>query len=70
MNIDTPKGMAQAKTWTAGMLSVMARQAVWGVPRSGSIYRIDKDAMTVTRERGEPCIDRVFVELGYKVVQA
>ena len=68
VNIDTYEGMTQAKAWTAGMLSVMNRQAVWAVPRSGSIYHIDKDAMTVKRESGEDCIDRVFKELGYMVM--
>ena len=67
-SIDTVEGMDRAKAWTANMLRMLKPQAAWAVPRSGSIYFIDQDAKTVTRESGEDEIDRVFVAMGYTIL--
>lgn len=67
-NIDTEEGMANAVEWTEKAFAVLADGGRWIVPRSMSIYEVNKTDKTVRRIRGmypEPVIRRVLIAAGY-----
>lgn len=68
-DIGTPEGMQFAVTWMRRMIDVVAQDACWAVPRSGTIYRIDKQAKTFHRQLGEGdrWIEEVLKEMGWSV---
>ncbi len=69
-NIDTEEGMANAVAWQQKMIDVLADGGRWVVPRSGTIYMIDKTnkrARKVLGLKPEPTITRVFEAMGWTV---
>jgi hypothetical protein len=48
-----PMTMAQAKEWMENFLPRFKEGGVWGIPRAGSIYRIEGSRKTVVRIEGE-----------------
>jgi hypothetical protein len=69
MDLDTPEGMEAAKEWTKNFIAQLAEGGVWGIPRSNSGYRIWNEAKQYECVAGgEPCIETVLEELGYKAV--
>ena len=69
-NIDAdPEAMENAKRWTANMIRCMKDRASWVVPRSCSIYVLDKTNKVLEKRAGapEPSIRRVFEALGWTV---
>lgn len=70
LNIDTPEGMANAVAWQTKMIEVLVDGGRWLVPRSGTIYMIDKvnkRARKVLGLKPEPTITRVFEAMGWTV---
>lgn len=69
MNIDTVQGMEQAKEWLENLVTKVADGGIWGIPRSGAFYRIDKKTKTVVATLANRDVDteRVFTELGWKI---
>lgn len=73
MNIDTPEGMEQAKRWQESLIDSVKDGGTWLVPRSGSVYTLDKakkQATKVVQLVPDESVDRVFAALGWTVVTA
>lgn len=73
MNIDTPQGMREAIAWQTKLVNAITQGGRWVVPRSGSIYMIDKEGKRAKRVPGllpEPTITRVFLAMGWTVEDA
>lgn len=69
MDINTPEGMEAAKQWTAAFIGNLNDGGTWGIPRSGSAYVFSFTDMTATCiAGGEPDVERVLEELGYRVI--
>lgn len=68
-NIDTPEGLANAKVWQAGFLKLLTDDAIWAVPRSCAVYRIQQPEKTITSTTGDRdrTIETVFKALGWTV---
>jgi hypothetical protein len=61
--------------WCRGLVSAAAQDAVWGIPRSGTIFRIDKKNKTLVLttpgfDDGDDfrATKRVFKHIGWEVV--
>jgi len=69
-DLDTEEGMKAAIRWQLNMLASINDGGAWVVPRSLSIYKIDHKNMIATKMAGdpEPSIERVFNQIGWKVV--
>lgn len=67
-NVDTPEGMANAIAWTTRFLDTLSDEAIWAVPRSGSIIKTDKPNKRAVRLFGlepETSIQKVFEAMGW-----
>lgn len=69
MNIDTPEGMEKAKTWLQRFIALFAHRSIWAIPRSGSLYVLDKDSRIAWRmsPNRDSSTERVLAEIGWKV---
>ena len=47
-DLNTPGGMERASLWMRNLIAMIAHGGVWGIPRSGSVYRFDKQTTTAT----------------------
>jgi len=66
MDLDTEKGMGEAKVWMSDLLSLIKDGGFWTVPRSLSTYQVWSSTKEYAHiHKGEACIDRVFNALGY-----
>jgi len=73
MNYDlhTKEGMANAVKWTEQMFNVLNDGTSWGLPRSGTLVRIDRPTKTATITQGfapEEGLVQVIRAMGWKVV--
>ena len=71
-NLDTTEGMNNAVRWTQVLFSQMNDGASWGVPRSGTIIRINKQDKTATLIGGflpDPSLKRVIEAMGWTVIE-
>ena len=71
-NLDTTEGMNNAVRWTQVLFSQMQDNASWGVPRSGTIIRINKPEKTATLIGGflpDPSLKRVLEAMGWTVIE-
>lgn len=69
MNLETKEGMDAAKAWTASFISHLNEGGVWGIPRSNSSYRIwNKTKQFACIANGEPAVEKVLEELGYRSI--
>lgn len=71
-DLDTTEGMNNAVKWTQMLFSNMADDASWGVPRSGTIIRINKKEKIATLIGGflpDPSLKRVLEAMGWTVVE-
>jgi hypothetical protein len=67
-NVDTPEGMTRAKEWLERHLEIIGDGAVWAVPRSGSIIRVNKKekvAVLIAQLTPDPSLGKVFCALGW-----
>ncbi len=70
IDIDTPEGMIVAKAWLLRLIDTVNEGAVWGIPRSGAAYRINKDKQSFTRltPQGDPSTEQVLKAMGWAVL--
>lgn len=71
-DLDTKEGMNNAVRWTQVLFSQMQDNASWGVPRSGTIIRINKKDKTATLIGGflpDPSLKRVLEAMGWTVIE-
>lgn len=67
-DVDTPEGLANAKAWMEQFVGTLSDEAIWGVPRSGSIIRVDKRNKRAIRLFGlspETSTQKVFEAMGW-----
>ena len=70
-DLDTTEGMANAVKWTEQMFNVLNDGASWGLPRSGTLVRVNKQTKTATITQGfapEGGLVQVIRAMGWKVV--
>lgn len=70
-NLDTTDGMNNAIKWTQQLFDNLHDHASWGVPRSGTIIRINKPERTATLIGGflpDPSLKRVLEAMGWTVI--
>lgn len=69
-NIDTKEGMENAIRWQQGLIDSINDGGFWMVPRSLSIFRLDKKNKIAVQETGmsEPTIIKVFEAMGWTAV--
>lgn len=72
MDISTPEGMAAAVAWQERQVSLVAQGGVWGIPRSGTIIKIDHEGKTATFYglTPEPDVIKVFRAMGWTCIGA
>ena len=71
-DLDTTEGMNNAVRWTQMLFDNMKDGASWGVPRSGTIIRINKRDKIATISGGflpDPCLKEVIEAMGWTVVE-
>lgn len=71
-DLDTKDGMNNAVRWTQMLFDNMQDTASWGVPRSGTIVRINKPEKTATLIGGflpDPSLKRVIEAMGWTVIE-
>ena len=71
-DLDTKEGMNNAIKWTQMMFDNLRDNASWGVPRSGTIIRINKKEKTATILGGflpDPSLKRVLTAMGWTVIE-
>lgn len=65
-NVDTPEGLNNAIAWAEDFLGMLDDVAVWGVPRSGTVLRIEKRKRRVVVILGsDPSTEKVFKAMGW-----
>ena len=70
-DITTPEGMQNSKRWLSSVLMTLGDNGIWGIPRSGTVVRIDKQSKTATvvhQDSPEISTELVFEALGWTVV--
>lgn len=66
MDINTPKGMADAVQWLNNMIAECQTETlVWSIPRSAAIYTIHLKTKTYSRFRQDSATDKVLAAAGY-----
>ena len=71
MDINTSEGMKDAITWTENLFKMVKDGGMWAVPRSTTIYQIDKTrkiATVIHQRRPDSSIDAVLKAMGWEVV--
>ena len=71
-DLDTKQGMNNAIKWTQQMFDTLNDGASWGVPRSGTLVRINKTDRIATITVGfapDPSLKRVIEAMGWTVVE-
>ena len=66
--------------WCRGLVNMLADGAVWGIPRSGAMFRVNKQAQTLTLIPIEGTSDAaqgdfeatklVFAKIGWRVIDS
>jgi len=72
-DLSTPEGMLNSKRWLSSVLMTLGDNGIWGIPRSNTVVRIDKQSKTATVvAQGSPdvSIELVFEALGWTVEYA
>lgn len=74
MNFDlnTTEGMNNAVRWTRNHFELINDGGSWGIPRSGTIVRINKKEKIATIVRGfapDPSIKQVIEAMGWTVIE-
>lgn len=71
-DLDSTEGMNNAVRWTRNMFDLLHDGASWGIPRSGTLVRINKAEKVATITIGfmpDPSIKRVIEAMGWTVVE-
>ena len=71
MDINTSAGMKDAIAWTENLFKMINDGGMWAVPRSTTIYVIDKTnkrATIVHQRKADTSIDAVLKAMGWEVI--
>ena len=71
-NLDTKDGMNAAIKWTQQMFDALKDGGAWGIPRSGTLVRINREEKIATITVGfapDPSIRRVIEAMGWTVIE-
>jgi hypothetical protein len=71
-DLDTTEGMNNAVTWTRNHFELLSDNGAWGIPRSGTLVRINKTekiATIITGFAPDPAIKRVIEAMGWTVIE-
>ena len=72
-DLQTPEGMLNSKRWLSSVLMTLGDNGIWGIPRSSTVVRIDKQnkiATVVAQDLPDVSIELVFEALGWTVEYA
>ena len=70
MDIETSAGMKDAIAWTENLFKMIKDGGTWAVPRSTTIYQIDKinkKATVLHQRKPDTSIDAVLRAMGWEV---
>lgn len=71
-DLDTTEGMNNAVKWTRNHFDLLNDHGSWGIPRSGTLVRVNKKEKIATITAGfmpDPSIKRVIEAMGWTVVE-
>ena len=71
MDINTSAGMKDAIAWTENLFKMINDGGMWAVPRSTTIYQIDKTnkkATVIHQRKPDTSIDAVLKAMGWEVI--
>ena len=71
MDIETSAGMKDAIQWTENLFKMIADGGMWAVPRSTTIFQIDKTnkkAIVIQQRKPDTSIDAVLKAMGWEVI--
>ena len=71
MDIETSAGMKDAIAWTENLFKMIKDGGTWAVPRSTTIYQIDKinkKATVLHQRKPDTSIDAVLKAMGWEVI--
>lgn len=71
-DLQTQEGLENSKRWLSLALTKLSDNGIWGIPRSGTVVRIDKQSKTATiisQHLPDPSIELVFKAIGWSVVE-
>jgi len=72
-DLATTEGLENSKLWLSNALAILSDNAIWGIPRSNTVVRIDKAKKTATvlhQDSPDVSIELVFEALGWTVEYA
>jgi hypothetical protein len=72
-DLSTHEGMENSKLWLSSVLTTLSDNATWGIPRSNTVVRINKQSKTATvthQDSPDVSIELVFEALGWTVEYA
>jgi len=71
MDINTSQGMKDAIAWTENLFKMIKDGGTWAVPRSTTIYQLDKvnkKATVIHQRKPDTSIDAVLKAMGWEVI--
>lgn len=69
----TPEGLENSKLWLSHALTLLSDNGIWGIPRSSTVLRINKQkkiATVIHQHSPDVSIELVFEALGWTVEYA
>ena len=72
-DLNTHEGIENSKRWLSNVLTMLSDNATWGIPRSNTVVRINKQNKTATvthQDSPDVSIELVFEALGWTVEYA
>jgi hypothetical protein len=72
-DLSTHEGIENSKLWLSNALTMLSDNATWGIPRSNTVVRINKQSKTATvthQDSPDVSIELVFEALGWTVEYA
>jgi hypothetical protein len=72
-DLSTHEGIENSKRWLSNALTMLSDNATWGIPRSNTVVRINKQNKTATvthQDSPDVSIELVFEALGWTVEYA
>jgi len=72
-DLNTHEGIENSKLWLSNALTMLSDNATWGIPRSNTVVRINKQNKTATvthQDLPDVSIELVFEALGWTVEYA
>ena len=72
-DLNTHEGIENSKLWLSNALTMLSDNAIWGIPRSNTVVRINKQNKTATvthQDLPDVSIELVFEALGWTVEYA